>query len=205
MNCKNCKNILTKDDQFCTNCGVKVFKEKSEKKKIYLFNKIKDVFKSHLLIKIIIGFLLIGVIAFLIYQFVFLPKIEKKNLLLGQMAEVELQLDNVLEQTDQCSHARLIKGIGSFDLNSDRYKKAIQDCASLYKFSEWVLDLVVEPELNSILPPLDKLKNDVDEFSIGVTVEERTDATWSGNMDELIKKDVRDVKQKLYNLRVKYQ
>ncbi len=148
-----------------------------------------------------LGASILATIGVTVYLFIVTPMTEKRHLLSEQISKIELQLDSVLSNARQCSHARLISAIGGFDLNSERHKKAIRECASLVDFSTWVLGLVVEPELSTILPALDKLKNDVDEFSTGVVVEERTGAEWSGHMDELIKKDVRDVRQKLYNIK----
>lgn len=81
MECKNCKKIVNKGEQFCTNCGVEVLKDLS-KERVFLKNLKPFFIKMFSFIfskKVVIGLLIFTVLTFLFYWFAYLPKIEKQE------------------------------------------------------------------------------------------------------------------------------
>ena len=84
MNCKKCGNILSKDDRFCTECGLKIILNQAidqqgpafRKKIEFLFSKISLAFLNK---KFLVGFLIFTITAFIFFWFAILPKKQKSD------------------------------------------------------------------------------------------------------------------------------
>lgn len=72
MDCKNCKNELGIDQEFCTACGEKVSVKKPHG--IEMFRKLKSLFLVLFTKKIILSIFLLTFLIFIFYWFAYLPK-----------------------------------------------------------------------------------------------------------------------------------